>query len=116
MIIVVQGSKSFDDYNVFLRAMGTALSTIGQNDNEVFIYSAGPSKINAMAMEFSNIVERSMKARGFRVKMFKAPIAWVRSNITDVDYFVYLSKPKENLSELAVLAEKKGIELGVYRY
>ena len=116
MIIGVQGSKSFDDYNVFLRAMGTALSTMKDGDTEVFIYSAGPSKINAMSMEFSNIIERSMKARGFKIKMFKAPIKWMKSNIDSVDYFVYLSRPKENLSELATLADKKGIELGVYRY
>ena len=116
MIIGVQGSRDFDDYNIFLRAMGTALSTIKEADNEVIIYSAGPSKINAMSMEFSNIVERSMKARGFKIKMFKAPLKWMKANIDNIDYFVYLSKPKENLSELATLADKKGIELGVYRY
>jgi hypothetical protein len=48
--------------------------------------------------------------------MYKAPIKWIKENITDFDYFIYLSKPKENLSELATLADKKGIELGVYRY
>jgi len=116
MIIGVQGSKNFDDYNIFLRAMGTALSTIREEDKEIVIYSAGPSKINAMSMEFSNIIERSMKARGFKIKMFKAPMKWMRANIDSIDYFVYLSKPKENLSELADLADKKGIELGVYRY
>jgi hypothetical protein len=116
MIIGVQGSKDFDDYQIFLRAMGTALSSLKGDEKEIIIYSAGPAKINAMSMEFSNIVERSMKARGFKIKMFKAPIKWMKANIDTIDYFVYLSKPKENLSELATLAEKKGIELGVYRY
>ena len=116
MIIGVQGSKDFDDYQIFLRAMGTALSTIRENDKDIIIYSAGPAKINAMSMEFSNIVERSMKARGFKIKMFKAPIKWMKANVNVIDYFAYLSKPKENLSELATLVDKKGIELGVYRY
>jgi hypothetical protein len=116
MIIGVQGSKSFDDYQIFLRAMGTALSTIREEDKEIVIYSAGPAKINSMSMEFSNIVERSLKARGLKIKMFKAPLKWLKANIHQIDYFVYLSKPKENLSELAELADKKGIELGIYRY
>ncbi len=116
MIIGVQGSKNFTDYQIFLRAMGTALSTIKPTDNEIFIYSAGPANVNAMCMEFSNVVERSMKARGIRIKMQKAPIKWMKENISDIDYFIYLSKPKENLSELATLADKKDIEMGVYRY
>jgi len=116
MIIGVQGSRNFTDYQIFLRAMGTALSTIKPNDTEVFIYSAGPANINSMCMEFSNVVERSMKARGIKIKMHKAPISWMKENMDSFDYFIYVSKPKENLSELAVLADKKDIEMGVYRY
>lgn len=116
MIIAVQGSKNFTDYQIFLRAMGTALSTISPEDKEIFIYSAGPANVNSMCMEFSNVVERSMKARGIRIKMQKAPIKWLKDHIDRVDYFVYLSKPRENLSELATLADKKDIEMGVYRY
>lgn len=116
MIIGVQGSKNFTDYQIFLRAMGTALSTIKDGDTQVYLYSAGPSNVNAMSMEFSNIVERSMKSRGIKIKMYKAPIKWMKENMDDFDYFIYLSRPKENLSELATLADKKGIELGVYRY
>jgi hypothetical protein len=116
MIIGVQGSKNFDDYQIFLRAMGTALSMLKAEDKEVVLYSAGPSNINAMSMEFSNVVERSLKARGIKIKMFKAPLKWMKENVDSFDYFVYLSKPKENLSELATLVDKKGIELGIYRY
>jgi hypothetical protein len=96
--------------------MGTALSMVDPEDKEVTIYSLGPSKVNSMALEFSNITERSMKARGIKIKMIKTTYAWAKSNINSFDYFIYLSRPKENLSEIADLAEKKGIELGVYRY
>jgi N-acetylmuramoyl-L-alanine amidase CwlA len=116
MIVGVHGSKNFEDYQIFLRAMGTALSMLKEKDNEIILYSAGPSKINSMSMEFSNIVERSMKSRGIKIKMYKAPMKWLKANIDSFDYFIYLSKPKENLSEIATLAEKKGIDLGVYRY
>jgi N-acetylmuramoyl-L-alanine amidase CwlA len=116
MIVGVHGSKNFEDYQIFLRAMGTALSMLKEKDNEIILYSAGPSKINSMSMEFSNVVERSMKSRGIKIKMYKAPIKWLKENIDSFDYFIYLSKPKENLSEIASLAEKKGIDLGVYRY
>ena len=63
MIVGIQGTNSFDDYNIFLRAMGTAMSLMEDGDNEFLLYSAGPSRINSMAMEFSNISERSLNAR-----------------------------------------------------
>lgn len=116
MIIGVQGSRNFEDYQIFLRAMGTAMSMLKEDDKEIILYSVGPANINYMAMEFSNITERSLKGRGIKIKMLKVPVKWAKSNMDDFDYFIYLSKPKENLSDVAVLAEKKGIELGVYRY
>jgi hypothetical protein len=116
MILGVQGSKSFSDYSIFLRAMGTALSMLKENDNEIFIYSAGPANINTMSMEFSNVTERSMKARGLKIRMQKAPASWLRSNHHMLDYFIYLGSPKEGLSDLATYLERKGVDLGVYRY
>ncbi len=116
MIIGVQGSKNFDDYNIFLRAMGTALSMLEKDGKEIVVYSAGPSNINTMCLEFVNVTERSLKGRGVKIKMQKAPASWLRSNHKMIDYFVYLGKPKESLSDLALYMEKKGIELGVYRY
>jgi hypothetical protein len=116
MIIGVQGSSSFSDYQIFLRAMGTALSMIGEKDKEIIIYSSGPHNINAMTMEFVNITERSFKGRGLKVKMQKAPASWLRSNHRMLDYFIYLSRPKENLSPLAAYMEKKNVEVGIYRY
>ena len=58
MIVAIQGSKTFNDYTVFLRAMGTALSMMPTEDKELFIYSAGPAHINEMGMEFTNISDR----------------------------------------------------------
>ena len=38
MIVVVQGTNDFDNYQVFLRSMGVALSVMPANDKE-FLYT-----------------------------------------------------------------------------
>jgi hypothetical protein len=116
MIVAIQGSKTFKDYSVLLRAMGTSLSMLKEDDKEFFIYSAGPSTINSMGLEFSNVSERGLKARGIKIKFFKVPPSWVTANMQKIDYLVYFSQPKEPVSNLVDLAESKGIEVGVYRY
>jgi len=116
MIVGVQGSKSFDDYNIFLRAIGTALSTLPEDDDEFLVYSIGPVNVNRMAIEFCNVTERSMKSKGIKCKMFKIPFTWAKENIHELDYLIYLSKPKERDSDLVDLADRKNIEVGVYRY
>lgn len=116
MIIAVQGTKTFSEYAIFLRAMGTALSSMKPDDVEFTIYSAGPASINAMVTEFSNISERSLKARGIRIKFIKVPPRWIKSNLPLIEYFAFFSKPKEPLSELVEIAEAKDVEVGVYRY
>jgi hypothetical protein len=116
MKIGIQGTKSFNDYTIFLRAIGTALSTMSDEDKEVVIFSAGPSVINSFGQEFSNISERSLKARGIKIKFVKVPPSWIKTNIHEIDYFAYFSKPKEPLSDLVILADTKDIEVGIYRY
>lgn len=116
MIIGIQGTRNFSDYNIFLRAMGTALSTLESGDTEIIIYSAGPANINSMALEFSNISERSLKARGIRIRSNKVSPKWLKENIRDVDYLAFFSKPKEPLSDVVKAAEAKDKEVGVYRY
>ena len=116
MIVGVQGTRNFSDYNIFLRAMGTALSMLPEDQDEFLIYSAGPANINSMAMEFSNISERSLKARGIKIRTNKVPPKWLKENIRDVDYMTFFSKPKEPVSDVVDAAEAKDIEVGVYRY
>jgi hypothetical protein len=116
MIVAVQGTKDFNDYQVFLRAMGVAMSAMQDEDKELLIYSAGPAKINSMVSEFSNLSERGMKARGKKIKFFKVPTSYIEENIEYVNYLAFLSKPKEAVSKLVALAELKNIEVGIYRY
>ena len=116
MIVAIQGTKNFNDYNVFLRAMGVALASLPEGDTEILVSSAGPANINNFAMEFTNISERSLKARGIRIKLIKVPPSWIKTNIHKLTYFAYFSKPKEPVSDLVDLAEAKDIEVGVYRF
>jgi hypothetical protein len=116
MIMAIQGTRSFDEYQIFLRAMGTALSSLEKGDTEFIIYSAGSANINSMGLEFSNVSERGLKARGVRIRLIKVPAKWIATNIHKIDYLAYFSKPKEPVSELVDLAEAKDIEVGVYRY
>lgn len=116
MIVVIQGSRSFDDYSVFLGAMGRSLAMMKEDDKEFLIYSAGPKRINEMALEFSNISERSLKARGIKIRMYKVPPSWVKQNMHGIDYFAYFCKPKEPATDLVEFADSKDVEVGIYRY
>ncbi len=117
MIVGIQGSRNFNDYSVFLRAIGTTLSMLDKSgEKELTIMSAGPSKVNSFALEFVNVSERSLKARGIRAKVVKVPAAWFKTNMHDVDYFMYFSLPKESISDLVKEAEDKDIDVGIYRY
>lgn len=115
MIIGIQGSRSFTDYQIFLRAMGTALYDL-DGDTEIVILSAGPYRVNEMAMEFVNVSERSLKARGIKAKVVKLPPKALKERMHDVDYFVYFSLPKEPTSDLVRHAEDIDVEVGIYRY
>lgn len=116
MIVVIQGTRGFEDYATFLRAMGTALSSKDPQDSEFYVYAVGPSNINSMGLEFMNISERTLKNNGVRSRLFKVPVGWAKENLHQVDYLAYFSKPKEPLSDLVKLADAKDIEVGVYRY
>jgi hypothetical protein len=67
-------------------------------------------------MEFVNVSERSLKARGIKIRLIKVPPKWIEQNITTIDYFAFFSKPKEPVSKLVDLADAKDVNVGVYRY
>ena len=116
MIVAIQGTRNFNDYSIFLRAMGTAMSGMKSGDDSITVFSAGPAQLNSMGMEFVNVSERSLKARGIRIKLVKVPPSWIEENIHQIDYFAFFSKPKETLSPLVDIADSKNVEVGVYRY
>lgn len=116
MIVAVQGSRSFEDYSIFLRAMRTALYDMDKEDKEIYIYSAGPVRVNNMALEFSNVSERGLKARGIKIQCRKVPFGWLEENMSTIDYFAFFSKPGEPISKLVSVADDLKVEAGVYTY
>jgi hypothetical protein len=116
VIVGVQGTSGFDDYNVFLRAMAVAMSGLPEEDPYFYIYSAGPSRINAMVSEFSNLSERGLKARGKKIKFYNVPPSWIEENFDLINHFAFLSNPKEPVSKLVTSAQLKNIDVGIYRH
>jgi hypothetical protein len=116
MIVGVQGTSSFDDYKVFLRAMGVALSGLPETDEYFHIYSAGPANINAMVSEFVNLSERGLKSRGKKTKLFKVAPQWISENIESFNYLAFLSNEGEPVSRLVDTAQINNVEVGIFRY
>jgi hypothetical protein len=116
MIVGVQGTSSFDNYNVFIRSMGVALSELLEEDKTFHIYSAGPNNINMMAMEFSNLSEKGMKLRGKSIKFIKVTPQWLEENILELNHFAFLSNPKEPVSKIVHISKLNNINTNVYNF
>jgi hypothetical protein len=114
MNVGIQGTKEFSDYNVFLRAMGVALSDVV--DGEFNVYTAGPSQINSFTAEFCNRSENSLKNRGIRVRYYRVPPSFIEENAESFDYFAFLSTPNQKPSKLTGFMELTGVETGIFRY
>ena len=116
MIVGIQGTSSFNDYQVFLRAMAVTMSSLKEEDPYFYIYSAGPANVNSMVMEFANLSERGLKARGKKIKYQAVPSSWIAENILDINYFAFLSKEREQVSKLVDEAKNNNVEYGIFRY
>lgn len=117
MKVGINGTRSFSDYNIFLRAMRVMLSDFDKTgDSELIIYSAGPAAVNSFATEFTNITERSMKARGINVKLIKLPPKELKSMVGDLSYFAFFCVPKEYGNDIVREAEDKDVEVGIFRF
>ena len=116
MIVGVQGTPNFNNYNIFLRAMAVALSELKEDEREFYLYTAGPGNISAMASEFVNLSERGMKARGKSIKLFRVSPEWVEENIDSFNHFAFVANPKEQVSKVVNLSRSKNINTNVYNF
>jgi hypothetical protein len=96
--------------------MAISLSSMKQEDGEFIVYSVGPNQVHSFVSEFCNVSEKGLKARGKKVRFYKTNPHWVEENINDIDYFAYLSKPKQYISKLASFAQSNNVELNVFSY
>lgn len=117
MIIVVEGTKSFNDYDVFSRAMSVAMSGFDkESDDHIDVWTAGPSTINNFTAGFCNLVEKLLKQNGVKLRFMKVPSSYVIENIKYVDYMAYFLNPNERESKLVAEAKLANTELGIYKY
>ncbi len=116
MIVVVQGTKGFSDYSIFLSGMRSALINLPDDDKQFTVFSAGPVNINSMAMEFINVTERSLKAKGIRSKLVKVPPSWIEQNHHDIDLLAYYALPKEPVPDMITRVSNKGVNVQFYRF
>jgi hypothetical protein len=114
MIVGIQGTNSFNNYQVFLRAMAVCMSSFV--DDYFYIYSAGPGNINDMVSEFVNLSERGMKSRGKKIKMQKVAPSWISENIKDINYFAFLTDDERETTKLVQDAQKNNVEYGIFQY
>jgi hypothetical protein len=114
MIIAVEGTKSFDDYETFMRAMGVALSQ-PNNEDIIEVWSAGPYKINNFTASFCNSSENYLKQKGFKVLFKKLPSNYIAENMSYVSYFAFFATRNEQKSKLTASAELSGVEVGLFR-
>ena len=116
MKVLVQGSKEFDDYSVFMRAMSVALSSLNGGDTIFEVYSVGPKRTNNLVLEFMNVSEDGMVDRGLDARKYFVPFSWAENNMDKIDYFIYLSNPTERGSRLLALAEHHNTESAHFNY
>lgn len=116
MIVGVQGTSSFSNYQIFLRSMAVALSELAEDDVNFHVYSAGPNNINMMAMEFCNLSEKGMKLRGKSIKFIKVTPQWLEDNVKDFDHIAFLSNPKEPVSKIVHLSKINNKNTNVYTF
>lgn len=114
MIIAVQGTKNFSDYEIFMRAMGVALSQ-PNSDGNIEVWSAGPHNVNNFTAAFCNSAENYLKQKGYRVSFKKLPARYIEENISDISYLAFFGKKNEKVSSLVASAELSNTEIGIFR-
>ncbi len=116
MIVGIQGTKAFDDYSIFMVAARSILTSISEQDKDLLILTAGPHNVNDMVAEFFNVSDRSLRSRGIKVRVVRVPPSVIKERFFEVDFLVYVSKPKEPLTPLMKYAQSKDADLRWFRY
>jgi hypothetical protein len=69
-----------------------------------------------MAMEFINITERGLKARGIRSKLVKVPPSWIEQNHHKIDLLAFYALPKQEIPAMITRVSNKGVNVQFYRF
>lgn len=116
MIIAVHGSKKFNDYSIFFSGMARALFTMDKEDDKIFLYTAGPKRVNEMAKEFANVSSDGLRARKKRIQVRQVPPSWIWSNFHFLDFFAYFAVEREPIPAIVNSAQAKDVRAEVFRF
>ena len=105
MIVVMQGTPEFNDYNLVLRAMGVLLS---ENDDTYTVYTIGGHKLNQQVAEFANVAKLQERGVNFKVRLRPA------RSLDDYDLFYFFCNTGDHLSRQAAEADNNN-KLFVFR-
>ena len=109
MRLVVQGSKTFNDYPLFCRAIGVAFSDLKSGDI-LDISSLGPAALTDHVMEFTNKTRQTLKQKKI-VIVFKSIAALNIDDPGEFDLFYYFCDNGRGLSRTAQWFKDSGIEV-----
>lgn len=112
MIIVVEGTKNFNSYDTFVRAMGVALSNL--KDSSIEVWSIGPHNVNNYTAAFCNITENYLRQKKIKVSFSRMHYSVVENNLHRVDYYAFFGSKKDQISKVCANAELHGIETGIF--
>jgi hypothetical protein len=104
--VAVQGTRGFDTYSLFLRAMHHVLTSL-DDDKEVIFYTAGPNNISSMLLGFINITADTRKANNVKARMVRLPPSEIKKKVGSIDKVLYFCKPKEPLTDLVKYFQNK---------
>lgn len=107
--IVLQGTKSFNNYGAFCRAMIVALSDMSEHDSLV-LYAAGSAVLNNHAIEFTNKTKKSLKGRNIKLTLIRS-MPQMFEDKTGFDKFFFFCNNGEGLSPLAKEFRSSGIDV-----
>tara|TARA_B110000259_G_scaffold180550_1_gene221432 strand:- start:3115 stop:3480 length:366 start_codon:yes stop_codon:yes gene_type:complete len=110
MKIVIQGTRNFKDYEIFLTGMRYVIERREPTDTQLTFYAAGPANINAMLLGFINITENTMKSNGVRAKIVRLPHSEIQKKLPEVDKFLFFCLPKEPGTNLVKYFQDKDPE------
>lgn len=110
MKVVIQGTKGFDTYELFLRGMHHVILNRAEGDNEIIFYAGGTANINDMLLGFVNITEKTMKSNGVKAKIVRLPPSEIKKKILEVDKVLFFCRPKEPISPLIKYFQDKDPE------
>lgn len=120
MKILVYGSRDFEDYSTFMRAMIVSMDGTLQDGDRFEVLSGGPFKINNYTAGFMNSSENFLKQKGIKSSFRKILIKDIKENldkygVDKVIFFTTKNNKAYSFDSILMKANDLEIENVVYK-